>query len=187
MKKKIYLVRHCQATGQEPTASLTREGRNQSIQLAQTLESIPFDRLYSSPYRRAVQSVEPLALQLDESITLDERLEERRLSGKQIENWLEELEKTFNDHSYTIPGGESSQEATFRGIASISDALRDTKEHGLLMTHGNLLTLILQHFDPTFDFNTWKALRNPEIYCLTFQRDEIQSIENVALKKDPLT
>ena len=187
MKKKIYLVRHCQATGQEPTASLTREGRNQSIQLAQTLESIPFDRLYSSPYRRAVQSIEPLALQLDKSITLDERLEERRLSGELIENWLEELEKTFNDHSYSIPGGESSQEAASRGIASINDALHDTKEYGLLMTHGNLLTLILHHFDPTFDFNTWKALRNPEIYCLTFQRDEIQSIENVALKKDPLT
>ncbi|MCA0173396.1 histidine phosphatase family protein [Bacillus sp. RAR_GA_16] len=186
MNKKIYLVRHCQATGQEPAASLTREGRNQSIQLAQTLKSIPFDQLYSSPYRRAVQSIEPLALQLDKSITLDERLEERKLSGKMIENWLEELEKTFNDHSYSISGGESSQEAAYRGIASINDALHNTKEHGLLMTHGNLLTLILHHFDSSFDFNTWKALRNPEIYCLTFQRDEIESIENVALIKDSL-
>ena len=184
MIKKIYLVRHCQATGQEPSASLTTEGRNQATKIAQTLGSIPFDKLYSSPFRRAVQSIEPLALQLDKAITLDDRLEERALSGETIDNWLEELEKTFRDLSYTVPGGESSQEATSRGIAAISDVIHNTKEYALLMTHGNLLTLILHHFDQTYDFKTWKALRNPEIYCLAFQNGEIDSIENVTLKED---
>ena len=95
LNKKLYLVRHCDAEGQEPDASLSADGRKQAVHLAQELSSIPFDKLYSSPYMRATQSIEPLALQLDKQITIDDRLEERRLTGESIENWLEELEKTF--------------------------------------------------------------------------------------------
>ncbi|WP_283152998.1 histidine phosphatase family protein [Guptibacillus hwajinpoensis] len=186
MKKKIYLVRHCLASGQKSTASLTAEGRDQATQLAQSLGHIPFDKLYSSPYRRALQSIEPLALQLDKPITIDDRLEERKLSAVPIENWIEELEQTFVDLSYTIEGGESSQQAISRSIAVLNDALLYTKEYCLVMTHGNLLTLILHHFNTDYQFNTWKKLRNPDVFCLTFHNNTIESIQNVKLSGEPL-
>ncbi len=181
--KKLYLVRHCEAEGQEPDASLSADGRNQAVHLAQALSSIPFDKLYSSPYMRSTQSIEPLALQLDKQITIDDRLEERRLTGEPIENWLEELEKTFINTSYKLEGGESSREAVSRGIAVIHDALYYTKEFALLMTHGNMLALLLNYFDSSYGFHTWKSLNNPDVYRLTFNNDQINSIEHISLKK----
>lgn len=34
----------------------------------------------------------------------------------------------------------------------------------MLATHGNLLALLLQSFDPTIDFAFWQALTMPDVY-----------------------
>lgn len=34
----------------------------------------------------------------------------------------------------------------------------------MLATHGNLVALLLQSFDPTIDFAFWQALTMPEVY-----------------------
>src|SRR5207245_4789289 len=57
----LYLVRHCRAAGQAPEAPLTAEGLAQAERLADVLAPLAPDRILSSPFRRAVQSVEPLA------------------------------------------------------------------------------------------------------------------------------
>ena len=41
---------------------------------------------------------------------------------------------------------------------------RHPTEHIVLSTHGNLLALILQTFDPSVDFVFWKSLTMPDIY-----------------------
>jgi broad specificity phosphatase PhoE len=38
MSQMLYLVRHCQAIGQEPTAPLTELGQQQAIELADWLD-----------------------------------------------------------------------------------------------------------------------------------------------------
>jgi len=53
----LYLVRHCQATGQEPDAPLTPSGEHQAEQLAIFLQRFMIGRVVSSPYLRARQSV----------------------------------------------------------------------------------------------------------------------------------
>ncbi|WP_053216264.1 histidine phosphatase family protein [Guptibacillus hwajinpoensis] len=183
MIKHLYLIRHCSAEGQEPEASLTKDGRYQAVMLANTLRTVPFDKLYSSPFRRAKQSIEPLALALDKSITIDDRLSERILTSEPIDSWLEELEKTFNDTSYKLDGGETSEEATARGLRALEEAIHHTKEYALMMTHGNLLTLLLRHYESSFGFDTWKSLTNPAIYCLTFDDNSYQSMKHINLER----
>jgi 2,3-bisphosphoglycerate-dependent phosphoglycerate mutase len=60
MSQVLYLVRHCQATGQEPDAPLTELGRQQAISLADWLGEVPIGHIISSPFTRAVQSITPL-------------------------------------------------------------------------------------------------------------------------------
>ncbi|MBL1705541.1 histidine phosphatase family protein, partial [Klebsiella pneumoniae] len=43
----------------------------------------------------------------------------------------------------------------------------------LLVTHGNLLTLILRHFDSSIGFHEWKTLTNPDIYEITLNEQSI--------------
>lgn len=182
MIKHLYLIRHCSAEGQDAEASLTKEGRYQAVKLANALDSIPFDKLYSSPFRRAKQSIEPLALALDKSITIDDRLSERILTSEPIDSWLEELEKTFNDTSYKLDGGESSEEAVERGLEALEEIIHHTKEFALMMTHGNLLTLLLRHYESSFGFDTWKSLTNPDIYCLSFEDNSYQFMKHINLE-----
>jgi 8-oxo-dGTP diphosphatase len=63
----IYLLRHCTAGdranwhGIDAVRPLTKKGRRQAKALAESLKSAGIERIYTSPYTRCVQTVEPLA------------------------------------------------------------------------------------------------------------------------------
>jgi 2,3-bisphosphoglycerate-dependent phosphoglycerate mutase len=165
--KCIFLVRHCKAEGQEPEASLTHEGFEQANLLAQFFADKEIDRIVSSPYKRAIQSIEPFANSRGLNIEKDERLEERVLSRQPMDIWMECLEKTFLDMDLKYYGGESSKEALARGRATINDILKGNNNHVIVVTHGNLMTLILKSFDNQYGFEEWKRLSNPDVYQVT--------------------
>ena len=77
---------------------------------------------------------------------------------------MQKLESTFTNIDITFSGGESTKQATDRAISLIQDVLKLDYTTTLLVTHGNLLTLILKHFDHTIGFHEWKALTNPDMY-----------------------
>ncbi len=43
--KELYIIRHCQATGQEPAAPLTELGQQQAQRLVTQLSNVPLDRI----------------------------------------------------------------------------------------------------------------------------------------------
>lgn len=166
-EKVIYLIRHCEAKGQEPEADLTNNGLMQEKELAQFFLDKPINCIISSPYTRALNSIKPLAEQLGRTIQVDDRLSERILCKAPNENWLEMLKATFADLELTYEGGESSKDAMNRGIHVIKEYLQKDAEHIAIVTHGNLMSLILHSFDQRFGFNEWRQLTNPDVYKLT--------------------
>ncbi|MDD1366963.1 histidine phosphatase family protein [Bacillus sp. MHSD_36] len=164
--KKLIVIRHCSATGQERGAELTIAGKNQANILATfLLENQPqIDHIISSPFVRAIDSIRPYALQANLSIREDERLAERTLSDVPMDDWMQKLEFTFTNIDIAFSGGESTKQATNRAISLIQDVLTLNYTTTLLVTHGNLLTLILKHFDHTIGFHEWRALTNPDVY-----------------------
>ncbi|TKI15461.1 histidine phosphatase family protein [Bacillus wiedmannii] len=170
--KKLIVIRHCSATGQERDAELTIAGKNQANTLATfLLENQPqIDHIISSPFVRAIDSIRPYALQANLSIQEDERLAERILSDVPMDDWLQKLESTFTNIDIAFSGGESTKQATDRAISLIQDVLKLNHTTTLLVTHGNLLTLILKHFDHTIGFIEWRALTNPDICEITLDK-----------------
>lgn len=166
-EKVIYLIRHCEAKGQEPEAALTNNGLIQAKELAQFFLDKPIDCIISSPYNRALYSIKPLAEQLGRTIQVDDRLSERILCKAPNENWLEMLKASFADLQLTYEGGESSQDAMNRGIQVIKGCSQKDVVHIAIVTHGNLMSLILHSFDQLFGFNEWRQLTNPDVYRLT--------------------
>jgi 2,3-bisphosphoglycerate-dependent phosphoglycerate mutase len=159
-------VRHCKAEGQSPSASLTQEGHFQAKQLADLLCDKNIESIYTSPYVRAIDSIAPLAEKLKIGVNIDNRLKERILSEVDHPNWREMLRNTFNDFDLYYEGGESSLAAMDR----ILSVIKDVRERGLsniaLVTHGNLMSLLLKHFDDSFGFEEWESLSNPDVYHL---------------------
>ncbi len=128
MGKNIYIIRHCKAEGQPPEAPLTKMGHNQAQQLNDFFSEIMVNRIVSSPFLRAIQSVEPLSHAKSLAIEIDDRLSERRLSTANLPDWQEKLKATFLDLDLTYEGGESSQQATNRAVEVIDEALESERE-----------------------------------------------------------
>ncbi len=160
----LILVRHCEAVGQEPDAPLTDAGQRQARELAAFLSALPVDAIVASAYRRAEQTAEPLADLLHLSVEIDPRLNERILSPCPIDNWRQVVHDSFTDPELSAPGGESANEVLTRAWSALNERLRGPRELPLVVTHGNLLALVLHSIDPGFGYAGWENLSNPDVY-----------------------
>jgi 2,3-bisphosphoglycerate-dependent phosphoglycerate mutase len=164
MHKTLYVIRHCKATGQQPEAELSTEGTVQAKTLAHFLSESKIERIVSSPFLRAIQSIEPLARSLNLEIETDERLIERILGDTSPSMWLPCLRETFTNLDLSFPGGESSRTAQMRAVSVLQDILDSKSQITALVSHGNLNTLLLNHFDKTIGFSTWEQMTNPDVF-----------------------
>ncbi|WP_256975678.1 histidine phosphatase family protein [Paenibacillus sp. MY03] len=164
--KRFFLIRHCKAEGQEANAKLTIEGNEQAIKLADFLHEKQIDYIISSSYVRAVSSIQPLAEKNKLKINIEERLCERVLSSENIENWMDRLSETYENLDLRLFGGESSREAMERGYSVINELSERIESSVAIVTHGNLMSLIIKCFDNEFGFEEWKKLSNPDVYEL---------------------
>ncbi|GGM23371.1 phosphoglycerate mutase [Paraliobacillus quinghaiensis] len=168
--KRLIMIRHCQAESQHKDAPLTKSGVNQAHRLAEFLNNnkqIKLDRIITSPFMRAIETIRPYADHHNISIEKDRRLQERLLSDQPIDDWLDVLEKSFLDFDFRLPGGESSNDALKRGIQVLNEALQDQdNEQIAIVTHGNLLSILLSEFDKEFGFYQWKTLKNPDVFLI---------------------
>lgn len=164
MASDIYLIRHCQAGGQAPDAALTAAGRTQAQRLGDALATAGITRIVASPFRRAWDSAAPLASRLGLDILVDDRLAERVLTTEPAEDWRDRLRRSFADPALSWPGGESGATATQRGRAALDAATTDADGAVAVVTHGNLLALILHSLDRRDGFDTWAGLTNPDVF-----------------------
>lgn len=174
MEKKIYLVRHCQAEGQPPESQLTADGKKQAEELADYLSLFKVDRIISSPFLRALETIKPYAQKTTIEIETDERLAERVLSANSIPDWFEKLKVTFSDMDLKYEGGESSKEAMDRIVQVVNELIGSDAQSSVIVTHGNIMSLLLNFYNKSFGFDEWQQLSNPDVFILRFKNNEVQ-------------
>jgi broad specificity phosphatase PhoE len=78
-------------------------------------------------------------------------------------------------------GGESNLDAQERGLAVMQNIIaRHPEQHVVISTHGNLMALIMNALDKSFDYDFWRGLSFPEIYRLTFDGEKLSRAERIA-------
>ena len=186
MKKTIYLIRHCKTEGQEPGAALTEQGKQDAKALVRVLVDIEVDHILSSPYRRAIDTIIPLSKELKLEVQVKEELKERVLSDQPMHDWLEKLEQTFLDKDLVFEGGESSREALSRVLRVIEEVLNNEEMNQVvLVSHGNLLSLLINHYDSNFGFKEWAKMRNPDLFILEVDGNDSRIIHR-EVNKNPV-
>ncbi|AIM15578.1 histidine phosphatase family protein [Neobacillus sedimentimangrovi] len=171
--KKIYVVRHCEAVGQSPDAQLTDKGLKQAFELCEFFSNIKIDQIIASPYRRAIESIQPLAKRLGLEVEIDRRLTERILSTKNLSDWFEKLRSTFEDIELKFEGGESSREAMNRIVEVVDEIFSRNNDHTVVVTHGNLMSLLFMFYSKDFGFDNWKSLSNPDVFLLIKEGNQV--------------
>lgn len=74
------------------------------------------------------------------------------------------------------------REAMIRGVAVIEELIQRPEMNFVVVTHGNLLTLILKHYDDSFGFEAWSRLSNPDIYELRITGDKGREIQHLRIR-----
>lgn len=168
----LYLIRHAHADWTpDENRPLSIRGKKDAERVMNILQGYPISAIYSSPYLRARQTVLPLAARLDLPVQIEPELRERRLGNFLGEDFFEAVEETWQNPSYAHPEGETNTAAQARGLAVLRRLQKEhAAEHIVLSTHGNLMALIMQGFDPSIDFAFWKSLTMPDIYTLNFSQ-----------------
>ncbi|MCM3122304.1 histidine phosphatase family protein [Mesobacillus sp. AQ2] len=164
--KTIYLVRHASAAGQPVDSPLTEHGRKQALALVDFFKHKEIDSIYSSPFKRAIDTIKPLANSKGIEVLEDERLGERVLSTVNLEDWREKLKQTFEDFELVFEGGESTSAAMKRAKSLIEDLLCSDDGHILLVSHGNMTTLLMRYFNESFGYDCLMEMTNPDVFEL---------------------
>ncbi|GAB0171272.1 phosphoglycerate mutase family protein [Lysinibacillus sp. CTST325] len=173
MTKHIYVIRHCEAKGQSSYASLTEQGFQQAEVLADFFADKKIDRIITSPFLRAIQTIEPLSSRENINIEIDERLSERILSTSDLPDWYGKLRATFTDMELKFEGGESSNEAMERIVNAVEETFKSESERTIIVSHGNIMTLLLNHYNSDVDFPFWTRLSNPDVFQLSVKDHEV--------------
>lgn len=176
MNTVIYMVRHAESPfmeGAERTRGLSASGQQKIQQVTELLAGEGVNAVYSSPYARAVLSVEPLAEKLGLQVLVREDLRERRLSGYDYviadEEFMPAIQKCFADRLFKLPGGESMQMCQDRAVPVLLDILEQHEGGRVAVgTHGNVMTLMIRYFDAKYGWNFFRRTSMPDVYKLEF-------------------
>lgn len=106
MKTIIYMVRHAESPcdeGDERTRGLTAKGKADAEKVTKFLIGEGIDVIVSSPYTRAVLSVEGLAQHINLEVETFEDLRERHFSTDNILDLMSNIRNNFYNPEYTLP------------------------------------------------------------------------------------
>ena len=127
------------------------------------LHDLAADAVYSSPYERAQATVRPFAISAGLSVELDDRLRERVLSDRELENRWDHVRRSFAEPDYRAPGGESLNQTAQRAIAALADIAAAGHRLPVVAGHRNLTAAVLRSMDPAFGFEQLLDLRTPDL------------------------
>jgi 2,3-bisphosphoglycerate-dependent phosphoglycerate mutase len=162
----VLLVRHCESTGQGPEAALTARGREQAERLAEAMAAHPLTALAASPFRRARDTLAPLARRTGLPPTIDPRLAEWTTPFVPAADWPAGMAPLLRGETAPPAGFEPLAAARARGLAALQDALAAGGGTRVLVTHGKLLALVvaaLRHADP---FAVFVTIQNPHVFAV---------------------
>jgi 2,3-bisphosphoglycerate-dependent phosphoglycerate mutase len=171
----VVLVRHAQAVvrtadgPEEPDRPLTAEGRRQALGLVETLSGLGPVAVWSSPYRRAVQTVEPTARALGLAVGTRWELREWEDGLPFTDEWEPHYAESWAKPSWRRPGGESMEQVTVRAVAAVRTLARECVGRVVLVGgHGTFLTRALGGFGEPVDAAFWHGMPTPAVFRLRF-------------------
>ncbi|MNW43443.1 bifunctional RNase H/acid phosphatase [compost metagenome] len=190
MSTYIYFVRHGESPkteGNERTRGLTDKGILDAQHVTELLKDEGIDFFISSPYNRAVLTIEELARLAEKEVIVIEDLRELVFIGEDEiypDNELHSLvTRMFLQQEFYLPGGESINTCRNRAMTAFKDIL--SKYNGkkvVIGTHGLIMTLIMGHFNPQYNVDFLLKTSKPDIYRMEFKNEMLIETKRLWIK-----
>lgn len=158
----VYFVRHAQrdtSNHEELPAPLTEKGLRDRELVTAYLSDKGVQAAYSSPAKRAVDTIAPFAQQAGLTITPVDDLRERRADSVWVEDFWGFAQRQWADFDYKLSDGESLHEVQRRNVAAVWDILRRHPDQTLVIgTHGTALSTLIHYYDPSCGYDDFRAM-----------------------------
>lgn len=171
----IYIIRHGKTSLNQANVlqgrsdhPLNEDGILQAKQAAEELSGIRFDRVYSSPLKRAVQTAALIVPEL--SPVIDERLIEMDYGpyeGAGLDDLSPELLSFFSDFIHNpAPEGMESLESVVKRTGLFLEEIRGLGGNILISTHAIAMKGLLENLTPESKGSYWsKYIGNCAVYA----------------------
>lgn len=210
MKTTVYLIRHSVRfnsnnilqynTTQNNTIKsekiiLNVEGEKRAEILSNEAELQNIDVVYASNCVRTLQTAKYLLEKQNLKVTIDERLDERRIGKPNNDVVVDWWVRQFIDENYKTEGGESQKEVRKRFTEAFNEILNANKEKRIaIFSHGYAISFFLMTWckfkyngekdDIKLIYNDRiifdKKINAPEVFKLEFnENNEIIDIQNI--------
>ncbi|KOS25542.1 phosphoglycerate mutase [Bacillus anthracis] len=187
MNTYIYMVRHGESPkldGGERTRGLTEKGSLDVHKVTDILKTEGIDTFISSPYKRAVLTIEKTANLYEREISIYENLKECMFSsGDQVISDKEVyplVQKMFSNPGYALAEGESYADCQRRVVKVLKEILMDFQGQKIVIgTHGLVMTLMMNYFDKQYGFEFLMNTSKPDIYKMEFKEKQLMNVERL--------
>lgn len=187
MNTYIYMVRHGESPkleGNERTRGLTEKGSLDAHRVTDILKTEEIDAFISSPYNRAVLTIEKTAGFYEKEILIYENLKECMfLSEDQIISDKEVyplVKKMFSNQNFALTEGESYKDCQRRVVKVLKEILMDFQGQKIVIgTHGLVMTQMMNYFDNQYEFEFLIHISKPDIYKLEFKDEQLMDVERL--------
>lgn len=189
---KIYFVRHAKpdfSVHDDLTRPLTDKGIIDSKKLCEFLKEKSINKIYSSPYKRAIDTIKELAQNINIKIEVVDDFRERKISNIWIEDFNGFSKSQWENFEYKLNDGESLNEVQSRNIKALHKILNENSNQNIVIgTHGTALSSIINYYDKTFDYLSFTKIKDimPFIVCMEFEKTNVLNIDYILEDSDSI-
>ncbi|WP_346894589.1 histidine phosphatase family protein [Clostridium sp. UBA7503] len=181
----IYFIRHCEpdfSIHEDFIRPLTDKGLEDSKKVEKVLKNKEIHAIYSSPYKRAIDTIRKLANTLNLEVKTKDDLRERTITDQWIDDFNEFVKCQWEDFEYKLSKGECLRQVQERNIKALKEILGEDKDKNVVIgTHGTALSTILNYYNKTFGYEEFNRIKSimPWIIVMKFKGEEFIGFKEI--------
>ena len=172
---RVYFVRHAQSdtsVHDEALRGLTEKGMRDRALVTAFLAGREISAVFSSPCRRAVDTVADFAERYGFTVRTVEDFRERE-SGGWTEDFAAFTKRQWADFGFKLAGGESLAETQARNISALDRLLEEYAGKNVAVgSHGTALCTVINYFDSSFGGGDFARIAGIMPWIAEFDFDE---------------
>ena len=183
----VYFVRHAEPNydnHDDMSRELSSKGLQDRVLVSSFLKDKHIDAVYSSPFKRAIDTVKDFADKNDFDITIIDSFKERRVDSIWIKDFESFSKKQWDDFNYKLSDGECLKEVQERNVKALDELLESCRGKNIVVgSHGTALSTIINFYDKSFVYSSFEEIRflMPWIVKFSFDEKTLISIESYNL------
>ncbi|WP_027206322.1 histidine phosphatase family protein [Butyrivibrio fibrisolvens] len=174
---KVFFVRHAEPNydnHDDRSRELSPRGMEARKKVTSFLADKNIDIVISSPFKRAVDTVQDFADKNGLPVEIVEDFRERKVDSCWIEDFASFSKKQWSDFSFKLSDGECLKEVQDRNISALNNVLKQYSGKNIVVgSHGTSLSTIINFYDNSFGYDDFERIRFLMPWIVEFSFDEL--------------